>query len=71
MEQLARLSNSAEPDSPGVDTKFVEESVTQLLKARRVLRCSYVYGFYLEDTGFKKPIFEFMQVLFYICSFIC
>ena len=41
---------------------FIRQSVTQLLKARHVLKCSYVYGYYLEQTGYKKPIFEFMQV---------
>ena len=51
-----------DPDSANLETKFVEDTVNQLLKARRVLKCSYVYGFYLEDTGYKKPIFEFMQV---------
>jgi len=43
--------------------EFIQQSVTQLLKARHVLKCSYVYGYYLEQTGYKKPIFEFMQVL--------
>ena len=52
----------SDPDTANSETKFVEEAVHQLLKARRVLKCSYVYGFYLEDTGYKKPIFEFMQV---------
>ena len=51
-----------DPDSANLETKFVEEAVHQLLKARRVLKCSYVYGYYLDDTGYKKPIFEFMQV---------
>ena len=40
-----------------------EEAVEQLLKARRVLRCSYVYGYYLEGgPGYKKVVFECMQV---------
>lgn len=34
----------------------------ELLKARRVLCGSYVYGYYLEDDGYNKTIFEFMQV---------
>ena len=34
----------------------------QLLKARRVLKCSYVYGYYLDGPGYKKIVFEFMQV---------
>lgn len=51
-------------DSANQETKFVQDAVTQLLKARHVLKCSYVYGYYLEETGYKKPIFEFMQVMF-------
>jgi len=43
-------------------TEFIHEAVRQLLRARHVLKCSYVYGYYLEQTGYKKPIFEFMQV---------
>lgn len=50
-------------DSANQETKFVQDAVTQLLKARHVLKCSYVYGYYLEETGYKKPIFEFMQVI--------
>jgi ankyrin repeat/IBR domain-containing protein 1 len=42
--------------------KFVEDGVRELLKARRVLCGSYVYGYYLEDNGYNKTIFEFMQV---------
>ena len=44
------------------ETKFIQDAITQLLKARHVLKCSYVYGYYLDETGYKKPIFEFMQV---------
>ena len=44
------------------ETKFVQDAIMQLLKARHVLKCSYVYGYYLEEVGYKKPIFEFMQV---------
>lgn len=44
------------------ETKFVQDAITQLLKARHVLKCSYVYGYYLEEVGYKKTIFEFMQV---------
>lgn len=44
-------------------TKFIEEGIRELLKARRVLCGSYVYGYYLEDDGYNKTIFEFMQVI--------
>ena len=52
-----------DPGTANAETKFVEEAVEQLLKARRVLRCSYVYGYYLEGgPGYKKVVFECMQV---------
>ncbi|XP_064646454.1 ankyrin repeat and IBR domain-containing protein 1-like isoform X2 [Lineus longissimus] len=50
-----------DPETANTETKFVEDAVRQLLKARRVLKCSYIYGFYLDDSGYKKTIFEFMQ----------
>lgn len=43
-------------------TQFIEDGIRELLKARRVLCGSYVYGYYLEDDGYNKTIFEFMQV---------
>jgi ankyrin repeat/IBR domain-containing protein 1 len=52
------------------ETKFIQDAITQLLKARHVLKCSYVYGYFLEDGGYKKPIFEFMQVRRQISSLI-
>ncbi|XP_046457233.1 ankyrin repeat and IBR domain-containing protein 1-like isoform X2 [Daphnia pulex] len=42
-------------------TRFIEEGIRELLKARRILCGSYVYGYYLEDNGYNKTIFEFMQ----------
>lgn len=33
-----------------------------LLKTRRILKCSYPYGFFLEPKSTKKEIFELMQV---------
>lgn len=43
-------------------TQFVVSGVRELLKARRILCGSYVYGYYLQDNGYNKSIFEFMQV---------
>ncbi|XP_064598005.1 ankyrin repeat and IBR domain-containing protein 1-like [Liolophura sinensis] len=50
------------------ETRFVEEAVHQLLKARRVLKCSYVYGYYLDGPGYKKIVFEFMQTELEECT---
>ncbi|XP_046859587.1 ankyrin repeat and IBR domain-containing protein 1-like [Xenia sp. Carnegie-2017] len=44
-----------------VDTSFVEDAIRKLLKARRVLRASYGYGFFLGANQQKKIIFELMQ----------
>ena len=43
--------------------RFVEEGAKELSKVRRVLCGSYVYGYYLEDDGHNKTIFEYMQVI--------
>lgn len=43
------------------DTSFIEDAVHKLLSARRVLRSSYPYGFYLTGNKEKKAIFESMQ----------
>ncbi|KAK9873731.1 hypothetical protein WA026_002087 [Henosepilachna vigintioctopunctata] len=48
-------------DTGEKSTKFIEDGVRELLKARRVLCGSYVYGYYLVDDGYNKSIFEFMQ----------
>ena len=29
---------------------FIEEAIRELLKARKILRCSYVYGYYLGNS---------------------
>uniref|UniRef100_A0A8D0L1D1 Ankyrin repeat and IBR domain-containing protein 1 n=1 Tax=Sphenodon punctatus TaxID=8508 RepID=A0A8D0L1D1_SPHPU len=43
------------------DTTFIEDAVQELLKTRRILKCSYPYGFFLEPKSTKKEIFELMQ----------
>lgn len=45
------------------DTTFIEDAVLELLKTRRILKCSYPYGFFLEPKSTKKEIYELMQVL--------
>lgn len=32
---------------------FIEDAIRELLKARRILRCSYVYGYFLDTFGHK------------------
>uniref|UniRef100_A0A3Q0RVM7 Ankyrin repeat and IBR domain-containing protein 1 n=1 Tax=Amphilophus citrinellus TaxID=61819 RepID=A0A3Q0RVM7_AMPCI len=59
MEQLSRAFISREGTPP--DTRFIEDGVTELLKTRRVLKCSYPYGFFLQQGSTQKEIFELMQ----------
>jgi len=61
MEVLARAMIQNE-DLIQQEIMFIQGAVTQLLKARHVLKCSYAYGYYLEQIGYKKSVFEFMQV---------
>ena len=59
----AQASTSSSPSTSQPDTSFVEDAIRKLLKARRVLRASYGYGFFLGRNQQKKIIFELMQVL--------
>ncbi|XP_068942263.1 ankyrin repeat and IBR domain-containing protein 1 isoform X2 [Petaurus breviceps papuanus] len=59
MEQLSRALLGTEGGCP--DTTFIEDAVQELLKTRRILKCSYPYGFFLEPKSTKKEIFELMQ----------
>ncbi|KAG8548301.1 hypothetical protein GDO81_025822 [Engystomops pustulosus] len=59
MEQLSRALSEAEEGCP--ETMFIEDAVQELLKTRRILKCSYPYGFFLEPKSTKKEIFELMQ----------
>ncbi|XP_037831498.1 ankyrin repeat and IBR domain-containing protein 1 isoform X2 [Kryptolebias marmoratus] len=59
MEQLSRAFICREGTPP--DTRFIEDGVTELLKTRRILKCSYPYGFFLQQGSTQKEIFELMQ----------
>lgn len=59
MEQLSRALSGTAGGCP--DTTFIEDAVQELLKTRRILKCSYPYGFFLEPKSTKKEIFELMQ----------
>ncbi|XP_061677291.1 ankyrin repeat and IBR domain-containing protein 1-like isoform X1 [Syngnathoides biaculeatus] len=59
MEQLSRALRGREGGPP--DTTFIEDAVLELLKTRRILKCSYPFGFFLEPKSTKKEIYELMQ----------
>ena len=58
---------TAATSAENADTSFIEDAVHELLNARRVLRASYPYGYYLTGHKDKKAIFESMQVSYYSC----
>jgi len=43
------------------DTKFMLEATEQLIKNRRVLQYSYVYGYYLDKLSQERNLFEYLQ----------
>ncbi|XP_078345058.1 ankyrin repeat and IBR domain-containing protein 1-like [Oculina patagonica] len=57
---LAAMETAA-TSAENADTAFIEDAVHELLNARRVLRASYAYGYYLTGNKDKKAIFESMQ----------
>lgn len=57
---LAAMETAA-TSAENADTSFIKDAVHELLNARRVLRASYPYGFYLAGNKDKKAIFESMQ----------
>lgn len=59
MEHLSQALSGREGGPP--DTTFIEDAVLELLKTRRILKCSYPYGFFLEPKSTKKEIYELMQ----------
>lgn len=56
--------NDSKQDDSTNPHSFIEEAIKELLKARKILRCSYVYGYYLDQFGHKKFIFEYIQTEF-------
>lgn len=52
--------SKAEPNDPDW-YQFIEDAIKELVKTRRILQCSYVYGYYLDHFGHRKFIFEYIQ----------
>jgi len=48
-------------DVRSADTKFLMEAIEQLLRNRRVLQYSYVYGYYLDKKSQERNLFEYLQ----------
>lgn len=44
-----------------VELQFLYEALKQVRACRRVLKWSYVYGYYLHEAGPAKNLFEFLQ----------
>merc|ERR1719210_3018755 len=44
-----------------IELQFLYDALRQVRACRRVLKWSYVYGYYLEDNGPEKNLFEHLQ----------
>jgi len=44
-----------------IELQFLLDALKQVRACRRVLKWTYVYGYYLEDTGVEKNLFEHLQ----------
>jgi len=44
-----------------IDVQFLKEALEMLIDCRRVLKYTYVFGFYLNDATAKKELFEHHQ----------
>jgi len=44
-----------------IELQFLYEALHQVRQNRRVLKWSYVYGYYIEENGAEKNLFEFLQ----------
>merc|ERR1712107_810060 len=44
-----------------IELQFLYDALRQVRACRRVLKWSYVYGYYLEETGPEKNLFEHLQ----------
>merc|ERR1740121_1043561 len=46
---------------PIIELQFLYDALKQVCACRRVLKWTYVYGYYLEDRGAEKNLFEHLQ----------
>jgi len=44
-----------------IELQFLYDALKQVRACRRVLKWTYVYGYYLEEAGPEKPLFEYLQ----------
>jgi len=44
-----------------IELQFLLDALKQVRACRRVLKWTYVYGYYLEDAGVEKNLFEHLQ----------
>lgn len=61
MADLAMLSGGAAGGGGWAEVAFLEAATEALLECRRVLKYTYVYGFYLTREGPEKTLFEHLQ----------
>lgn len=58
----SQLYENGEIDSViAKDDQFLMDATVEIIRARKVLCGAAVYGYYLEDHGYNKAIFEYME----------
>ena len=51
-----------------IDVQFLKDAVDMLIECRRVLKFTYVFGFYLPHDTAKRELFEDHQVHPALCK---
>ena len=46
---------------PVLETKFITEALNVTIKGKNLLKNTYIFGYYMADSGIKKPFFEHEQ----------
>ncbi|XP_054168211.1 ankyrin repeat and IBR domain-containing protein 1-like [Oppia nitens] len=59
--ELTEINSSSETKMVSEDDDFLYKCSLELIRSRNVLCGSAVYGYYLEDHGYNKAIFEYME----------
>eukprot|EP01083_Nonionella_stella_P233911 823689_1 len=51
----------ADGDTSWIDVQFLETANKQIMECRQILKHTYVFGYYLNQDGSEKELFEFLQ----------
>jgi hypothetical protein len=58
---LTKVSELASEVTTSSELQYILEGTEELLECRNVLKYTYVYAYYLPESGPKKELFEYLQ----------